>query len=114
MNNRRRVLQFLGLGSLFATTGGLVTANQARAARGMEPLTIDPRHAEEIMRTKWEHRIIRLESPIREGIAATINSQIDDGESEFVSLSEVYGGVLLVFRKRVLWSDATPSSGAAV
>lgn len=38
MNSRRRLLQFLGLGSLFAASGG-VTLNQARAAKGMEAIS---------------------------------------------------------------------------
>ena len=39
MNSRRRILQFLCLGSLFATAGGIMTVNQARAAKGMGRLT---------------------------------------------------------------------------
>lgn len=38
MNSRRRLLQFLGLGSLFATTGA-ATINQARAAHHLKPIS---------------------------------------------------------------------------
>lgn len=42
MNSRRRILQFLGLGSLFGTVAA-VTPNQARADKGMEPLAFAAR-----------------------------------------------------------------------
>lgn len=110
MNSRRRLLQFLGLGSLFATAGA-VTPNQARAAKGMEPISpgylSDEIHEwipEPKLRTRWEHRVVSLcmyERPFPD-VAAVINRETEDG-SELVS---TYGSgwLNLVFRKRVLWT----------
>lgn len=110
MNSRRRILQYLGLGSLLATAG---TINQARAAKGMEP--ISPGYVADqgphwvprptfgpYTRTKWQHRTVRLE--FGESVTDAINRETADDETQFVSVSQFYGGTLLVFRKRVLWS----------
>lgn len=117
MSNRRRLLQFLGLGM----ASGVLTANQARAAAGKEPVskTFFPDDVPEwarpefppYARTMWRHRVVLFDTcdpklgwPKKHW--STVLGEFLDREDrdgwEFVSMNH-YLEREIVLRKRVLW-----------